>query len=172
MYKKSTLKTALNEFGEKYHDFCNDHTCDACPLRPSPGRGIIGSQKWMTACKAYVIDRLTEANQKMDEAIAKAEEVKRKRAEYAKKLLSAIKREKRDLEYHACRDATHISLNRDDLDLLKATVDGCFTLNLTSEKGSYLTLWGMEVIAEPLLKRGEYVIGFKTDSHIKEDGDE
>lgn len=85
---KSTLETALNEFGKKYADFCKDHTCFACPLSPSPDRGIICSPK---VCKAYVIDHLTEANKKMDEAIAKAEEVKRKRDERAKELVFAIK---------------------------------------------------------------------------------
>lgn len=171
--KKSFLESALDEFGKKYADFCNDHTCTTCPLAPA----VISPLGRRQQCKACVIDHLTEANRKMDEAIAKAEEVKRKREEYAKKLLFAIKCEKHDLEYHACRDATHISLNRNDIDLLKASVDGCFTINISPEKGNYLTLWGMEVIVEPflnrpLLKRGEFVIGFKTDSHIKEDGDE
>lgn len=172
MYKKSTLETALNEFGEKYHDFCNDHTCYSCPL--SPCRGIIGDpQEWRKACKAYVIDNLTEANKKMDEVIAKAEEVKRKREEYVKKLLFAIRDGQRNLEYHAKRDADYVILNPGDYALLKGNTTERLTLHLSDcSNASYTTIYGMRIVCDTSTKHGEFVIGFKSDSHIKENGDE
>lgn len=159
-YKKSTLAAALNEFGEKYHDFCNDHTCVTCPLAPA----VISPLNWRQQCKANVIDHLTEANKKMDEAIAKAEEVKRKKNEYAEKLLFAIKARKRVLEYHAACDADYIILNPDDYALLKSCTAG--------DSDSYAEIYGMRIMDDTSIKRGEFVIGFKTDFHIKEDGDE
>lgn len=168
MYKKSTLETALNEFGEKYHDFCNDHTCTTCPLAPV----VISPLNWRQQCKACVIDHLTEANKKMDEAIAKAEEVKRKRDEYAKKLLLAIKDGERDLEYHAKRDADYVILNPDDYALLKSCSAVRLTFCLPDGDASYTEICGMRIVDDISIKRGEFVIGFKTDSHIKEDGDE
>lgn len=165
-YKKSTLETALNEFGEKYAKFCNDHTCCACPLSPSPGCGIIGSPEWTKACKAHVIDHLTEANKKMDEATAKAEEAKRKKDEYAKKLLLAIKDRKRGLEYHTMCDANYVILNPDDYDLLKGNTTICLTYSLSGI--SHTEIYGMRIVCDTSVERGKFVIGFKTDSYIKE----
>lgn len=173
MYKKSFLEAALNEFGKKYADFCDSHTCATCALSPSDNRFILGwMPERMKACKAYVIDHLTEANKKMDEAIAKAEEVKRKKNEYAEKLLYAIKDGKRDLEYHAKRDADYIILNPDDYTLLKSCTTVRLTLCLAGDSDSYAEIYGMRIVCDTSIKRGEFVIGFKTDSHIKEDGDE
>lgn len=161
MYKKSTLETALNEFGEKYAGFCNDHTCTSCPLAPA----VISPLDWRQQCKANVIDHLTEANKKMDEAIAKAEEAKRKKDEYAKKLLFAIKDRKRDLEYHAKRDADYVILNSGDFALLKTAAWLTYSL---SDSGYHNEIYGMRIVCDTSIKRGEFVIGFKTDSHIKE----
>lgn len=168
-YKKSTFAAALKEFGQKYHDFCNDHTCATCPLAPNPH---LPAFDWRQQCKANVIDHLTEANQKMDEAIAKAEEIKRKKNEYAEKLLLAIKEERRGLEYHAKRDADYVILNPDDYALLRGYSPVRLTLCLTDDSVSYTEIYGMRIMDDTSIKRGEFVIGFKTDSHIKEDGDE
>lgn len=169
MDTKSTLETVLNEFGKKYHDFCNDHACYACPLCPSEDRGIIGwPPEQMKACKAYVIDHLTEANRKMDEALAKAEEVKRKRDEYTKKFLLAIKDRKRELEYYAKCDADYVILNSGDYALLKCRRTEpliCFTCGSDI---CYESICGLRIVCDISIKRGEFVIGFKTDSHIKE----
>lgn len=168
-YKKSTLETALNEFGEKYAKFCNDHTCCACPLSPSPGCGIIGSPEWTKACKAHVIDHLTEANKKMDEALKKEAEVKKKKENTARHLLYAIKAEKRDLEYRNIRDTDYILLNPDDYDLIKSNTTFCLAYCLPSDSDiSYGEIYGMRIVYSSSIKRGEFVIGFKTDSHIKE----
>lgn len=168
--KKSTLEAALDEFGEKYHDFCNNHTCFACPLAPDPRLPFPSFHNWRQQCKANVIDHLTEANRKMDEAIAKAEEAKRKKDEYAKNLLSAIKGRKRDLEYHAMCDADYVILNLDDYALLKSYTAGCVMYHLMEDgpDTSYTTIYGMRIVCDTSIKRGEFVMGFKTDSHIKE----
>lgn len=169
MYKKSNLEATLHEFGKKYHNFCTDHTCATCPLAPA----VISPLNWRQQCKANVIDHLTEANQKMDEAIAKAEEAKRKREEYAEKLLLAIKDGKRDLEYHAKRDTDYIILNPDDYALFKSCTTVRLTLCLTNGSDSdYTEIDGLRIVCDTSIKRGEFVIGFKTETHIKEDGDE
>lgn len=112
MYKKSTLESALNEFGEKYHDFCD---------------------------------------------------------EYTEKLLFAIKGEKRDLEYHTMRDADYVILNPDDYDLLKSYCGEGLVLHLVnSSAASYTSIYGMRIVCDTSIKRGEFVIGFKTDSRIEE----
>jgi hypothetical protein len=164
MYRKSTLEAALNEFGEKYAKFCDSHTCTSCPLAPA----VISPLDFRAKCKALVIDHLTEANKKMDEAIAKAKEVKRKKDEYTKKLLLAIKDGKRDLEYHAKRDADYVILNLGDYALLKscATWSSVFLTDGTAI--CYENLYGMRIVCDVSVKRGEFVIGFKTDSHLKE----
>lgn len=167
-YKKLNLMRALDEFGKKYADFCDSHTCTSCPLAPA----VISPLGWRQQCKAYVIDHLTEANKKMDEAIAKAEEVKRKRNEYAEKLLYAIKDGKRDLKHHAKRDADYVILNPGDYASLKSCTTVRLTLCLASDSDSYAEIYGMRIMDDTSIKRGEFVIGFKTDSHIKEDGDE
>lgn len=161
-WEKATMAASLKKFEQKYNDFCNDHTCYACPLSPSPGRGIFGSsQAWTTACKAYVIDHLTEANKKMDEAIAKAEEIKRKREEHAEKLLLAIKVRKRDLEFHAMRDADYIILNPDDYALLKSNTTLCLAYCIPDGSDtSYTEIFGMRIVCDTSIKRGEFVIGF------------
>lgn len=167
-YKKSTLAAALNEFGEKYHDFCNDHTCVSCPLAPA----VISPLNWRQQCKAYVIDHLTEANKKMDEALAKAEEVKRKMDEYTKKLLLAIKDRTRELEYYAKCDADYVILNSGDYAWLKCRRTEpliCFTCGSDI---CYESICGLRIVCDISIKRGDFVIGFKTDSHIKENGDE
>lgn len=167
MCNKLTLETALKEFGKKYADFCNDHTCATCALSPSDNRFILDwMPERMKACKAYVIDHLTEANRKMDEAIAKEKEVKRKKDEYAEKLLFAIKNRKRDLEYHAACDADYVILNYGDYDLLKRNATICLISSLSDT--SYTAIYGMRIVRDTSIKRGEFVIGFKTDSHIKE----
>lgn len=161
-YKKSTLEAALKEFGKKYAGFCDDHTCTSCPLAPA----VISPISWKQQCKANVIDHLTEANKKMDEATAKAEEAKRKKDEYAKKLLLAIKDRKRGLEYHTMCDANYVILNPDDYDLLKGNTTICLTYSLSGI--SHTEIYGMRIVCDISIKRGEFVIGFKTDSHIKE----
>lgn len=169
-YKKSTLESALNEFGEKYTKFCNDHICATCALSPSDNCFILDwMPERMKACKAYVIDHLTEANRKMDEAIAKEKEAKRKKDEYAEKLLFAIKAEKRDLEYRNRRDADYIILNPDDRALLESYAGECLALHLSGcSIASYTTIYGMKIVCDISVGRGEFVIGFKTDSHSKE----
>ena len=170
MYKKSTLEAALNEFGEKYHDFCNDHTCATCVL--AADKPTISPLNWRQQCKAYVIDHLTEANQKMDEIIAKEKEAKRKKDEYAQKFLLAIKDRKRDLEYHAKCDADYVILNSGDYALLKSRTTGPAICLTCGSDICYETIYGMRIVCDISIKRGEFVIGFKTNSHIKEANNE
>jgi hypothetical protein len=161
-YKKSFEEDVLKEFGKKYHDFCDSHICTTCALASA----TINPFNWRGLCKANVIDHLTEANRKMDEAIAKAEEAKRKKDEYAEKLLFAIKDRKRGLEYHAKRDADYVILNYGDYDLIKSNTTICLASSLSDI--SHTEIYGMRIVRDTSIKRGEFVIGFKTDSHLKE----